>query len=424
MSERRAVWAWAWYDWANSAYTTVVITLFFPILFQDFWNTGQSAAESNLRLGWANGLAGLVVALSAPVLGAVADHSGAKRRFLAVFMLAGAAGTVALYWVPQGSWLAAVTLYVVATVGFLGANVFYDALLVSVATAARRDFVSALGYGVGYLGGALTATVSVVLALKPTAFGFADSLAAARFSFLLIAAWWLLFALPLLRFVPEPAPQRPLRLAVVGQGLREVAGTLRRIGRLRHVAMFLLAYWLYIDAVDTVIVMAVAYGRALGFGMQELILAVLLVQFIGFPSAIGYGYLAERIGAKRGIYIGLAVYVLVCIWAMRISQTWEFYGIAVLVGLVQGGVQALSRSFYARLIPPQEAGEFFGFYNLLGKFATLIGPPLFGWFGVLFGDPRYSMLALIFLFAAGAVVLTRVKESPQAEVLGESTAGP
>lgn len=418
--DRRAVWAWAWYDWANSAYTTVVVTLFFPILFQDYWTSGQSATEANLRLGWASGTAGLLVAVCAPVLGAVADRTGAKRRFLLAFMLAGALATVSLYWVPSGSWVAAASLYILASVGFMGANVFYDALLVAVAAPSRRDFVSALGFGVGYLGGGLIAAVSVLLALKPAAFGFGDAGAAARFSFLLVAGWWVVFALPLLLFVPEPAGQRQLNLAALGAGVREVAETLRRIRALRPVALFLLAYWLYIDAVDTVVVMAVAYGRSLGFGMQELILAVLLVQFIGFPSAIVYGHLAQRLGAKPGIYFGLVVYVLVCLWATQLQATWEFYGIAVLVGLVQGGVQALSRSFYAGLIPPAEAGEFFGFYNLLGKSATIIGPPLFGWFGVLFDNPRYSMLALIILFVAGGLLLTQVKPS----ALGGGGTGP
>jgi UMF1 family MFS transporter len=415
---RRAVWAWAWYDWANSAYTTVVVTLFFPILFQDYWTVGMAGTEATFRLGWASGLAGLLVALSAPLLGAVADRAGAKRRFLIFFMLLGALATVLLAMVPAGSWLAAAALYVFATVGFMGANVFYDALLVAVARPERQHFVSALGFGVGYLGGGLIAAVSVVLALQPAAFGFADAGAAARFAFLLVAGWWVIFALPLLLFVREPAAKRPLSLAAVGDAFKDVVATVRRIRQLRPVALFLLAYWLYIDAVDTVVVMAVAYGRSLGFGMQELILAVLLVQFIGFPSAIVYGKLAQRFGAKRGIYFGLTVYVLVCIWASQLQFSWEFYGIAVLVGLVQGGVQALSRSFYARLIPPAEAGEFFGFYNMLGKSATLIGPPLFGWFGVAFGNQRYSMLALIILFIAGALVLSLVKEP-----LGNAGAG-
>lgn len=407
--ERRATWSWAFYDWANSAYATVVIAGFFPVFFQSFWSTGVDPAVATSRLGFANGLSGAIIALSAPFLGAIADYAGAKRRLLGLFMLLGVLCTAALSFVEAGAWFEAAALFVLANVGFMGANVFYDALLVAVSRRKRLDFVSGLGYGMGYLGGGLLFAGAVAATLKPELFGLADQAQAVQASFVATAIWWLIFALPLFLWVREPAPRLTSYRAAVAAGMKQVAMTLRRITKMRQVGLFLLAYWLYIDGVHTVITMAVGYGAALGFGTEQLISALLLVQFVGFPAAILFGKLGERIGAKRGIFLGLAVYVGVSVWGVFLSEPWEFFGIAVLVGMVQGGVQALSRSYYARLIPEAESGEFFGFYNLLGKFATLIGPPLFGLFGLWFGQ-RYSMLAVIILFVAGGLLLARVRE--------------
>lgn len=407
---RRTVWSWAFYDWANSAFATVVLAGFFPLLFQDFWNAGIPAEVSNLRLGWANAAASLILVLSAPLLGALADAAGAHKRILFLFAVPGMAATAALTLVPEGAWLTASLLFVCASLGFLGANLLYDALLVQIAPPARWHSVSGLGFGLGYLGGGLLYLICVAAALRPELFGLADSTGAALGAFTLTAIWWAVFSLPLLLLVPEPGRQRQ---TVGGSLWRDSIGqvwqTLRRLRHHRTIAVFLLAYWLYIDGVGTVIRMAVAYGRALGFERPDLILALLLVQFVGFPAAIAFGHLGERIGPRRGIYLGLAIYLLVCIWGTFIRSPWEFFTIAVLIGLVQGGVQALSRSFYARLIPAGRSGEFFGFYNLMGKFAALIGPPLFGLFGTWFGV-RYSMLALILLFVAGGLLLSRVRE--------------
>lgn len=408
---RSAVWGWACYDWANSAFATVVLAGFFPLLFEDFWSTGASGAESNLRLGWINAVAGLVIALSAPLLGAVADRAGAKKRFLIVFAVMGIIATALLSTVPGGAWLSAATLYVCAMIGFTGANVFYDALLLAVAPPERWHFVSGLGFAMGYLGGGLLYLGCVLAALSPKAFGFPNATAAATAAFLATALWWAVFSIPLIVLVQEPAPARRVHRRAWSRGLAQLVETIHHLRTFRVVGIFLVAYWLYIDAVGTVIRMAVAYGRSLGFAQNELIVALLITQFVGFPAAILFGWLGEHIGPRRGIYLGLTVYLGVCIWGALIHQPWEFFSIAVLVGLVQGGVQALSRSFYARLIPADGAGEFFGFYNLIGKFAVLIGPPLFGLFGVWFGNPRYSMLALIVLFVAGGVLLSRVSES-------------
>ncbi|SEA44841.1 MFS transporter [Microbulbifer marinus] len=406
---RRAIWSWAFYDWANSAFATVVLAGFFPLLFLDFWNAGESAETANLRLGWANAAASLFIALAAPLIGALADRAGARKRLLLLFAVTGMFATALLAGVPGGAWLPAASLFVCATIGFLGANLLYDALLTSVAPPARWHAVSGLGFGLGYLGGGLLYLGCVAAALKPAAFGFAGSTEAALAAFLVTAVWWALFSLPLVIWVREPPATAPAASrSLLRQTLAELRGTIRHLRHYRPVMIFLLAYWLYIDGVGTVIRMAVAYGRALGFERSHLILALLLVQFVGFPAAILFAHLGERIGPQRGIYFGLGVYILVCVWGAFIRAPWEFFVIAVLIGLVQGGVQALSRSCYARLIPAARSGEFFGFYNLMGKFAALIGPPLFGLFGSWFGEVRYSMLALILLFVAGGLVLSRL----------------
>ena len=415
MEERRAVWSWALYDWANSAFATVVLAGFFPILFGGLWSNDVAAVESNYRLGMINAAAGAFIAVSAPVLGALADVGGFKKRMLAIFMVLGATATGLLFFVDAGQWVAAGLLYIAGSIGFMAANIFYDALLISVAPKSRWHFVSGLGFGLGYLGGGLLYAFCVWMAIAPQRFGFADATAAAQFSFLLVAGWWAVFALPVLVWVNDRPVSRSPRHGLAVQAFKQVWRTLRKIRSHRNAAVFLLAYWFYIDGVDTIIRMAVAYGTSLGFGTEDLIKALLLTQFIGFPAAIIYGKLSERFTAKRSLYAGLVTYVGICIWGTQIHSAAEFYGVAVLIGLVQGGVQSVSRSFFAGLIPRQESAEFFGFYNLLGKFATLLGPPLFAIVGREAGDVRYSILSLILLFAIGMLLLSRVREEQGAE---------
>lgn len=411
-NDYKAIWSWAFYDWANSAFATVVLAGFFPLLFQDFWSSDSTPEQANLRLGWVNAVASLLIALCAPFVGALADSAGAHKRLLIAFAVPGIFATGLLAGVPEGGWVWAGVLFVFASIGFMGANLLYDALLVHVAPPARWHQVSGLGFGLGYLGGGLLYLLCVAMAIKPEFFGFAGSTQAALAAFLFTAGWWALFSVPLVMLVPETAPIGTKGTSVWRENFRQLRDTFSHVLKNRSIGFFLLAYWLYIDGVGTVIRMAVAYGRALGIEQSYLITALLLVQFVGFPAAIAFGYLGQRIGPKRGIYIGIAVYILVCIWGAFIHAPWEFFAIAVLIGLVQGGVQALSRSYYAQLIPAHKSGEFFGFYNLMGRFAALIGPPLFGLFGVWFGDVRYSMLALILLFVAGGLLLSRVTAVP------------
>lgn len=406
---RRAVWSWALYDWANSAFATTVMAGFFPLFFKAYWADGASATTSTFYLGMANSGASVVIAALAPFLGAIADRGGAKKRFLFWFAALGVVMTGALRFVERGHWQAAVFLFVAATIGFMGSNTFYDALLPAVAPKDRLDRVSALGYALGYIGGGLLFGLNVLMYLKPAAFGLADGAAAIRVSFLMVALWWALFSIPLLLFVDEPRYRAPLPLGeAIGAGWRQLLHTAREIRDLKVVGLFLAAYWLYIDGVDTIVRMAVDYGMALGFPSGALITALLLVQFVAFPAAVMYGRISERTGPKPAILAAIAGYGGITVLAYFMTEQWHFYALAILVGLFQGGVQAISRSLYARLIPPDKSAEFFGFYNMLGKFAAVVGPALMGTVTLLTGSPRTGILSLLALFAGGAALLWRV----------------
>jgi len=413
-TDKKAVFAWAMYDWANSAFATTVMAGFFPIFFKQFWSIGADTTLSTARLGLANSLAGIAVALCAPLLGAIADKGSSKKKFLSFFALMGVVMTLALYWVSKGNWPAAVLLYVFATVGFSGGNIFYDALIVAVASERKMDVVSALGFSLGYLGGGILFALNVWMTLSPAAFGFAGPGEAVQFSFLTVGTWWAIFSVPLFLLVREPTGTRPASgMNIVRAGFSEIISTFQEIRHLKTIFLFLLAYWLYIDGVDTIIRMAVDYGISIGLESNDLIVALLITQFVGFPSAIGFGFLGDRIGAKRAIFAAIAVYLFVTLWAPFMKSSTEFFILAVIVGLVQGGIQALSRSFYAKIIPNDKSAEYFGFYNMIGKFSAIIGPGFMGGIGLAarsMGYPsdtasRISITAVSLFFLAGGVLL-------------------
>jgi UMF1 family MFS transporter len=407
--DTKKVISWALYDWANSAFATTVMAGFFPVFFKQYWSAGGAAVESTFRLGAANSASSLIIVVAAPVLGAIADRGSAKKRFLLFFSFLGILMTGGLHFIGKGDWLTAAVLYVLATIGFSGGNIFYDALLVSVAGPKKVDFVSALGFALGYLGGGLLFAFNIVMTLKPHLFGLADAAEAVRWSYITVAVWWAVFSLPIILFVDETQGQQErLTLNAVTEGFRQLARSVAGIRRLKVVVLFLLGYWLYIDALDTIVRMAVDYGLAIGLKSDGLMKALLITQFVGFPAAIVFGKFGERLGAKTGILTGIGVYLVITIWAYFMRSQTEFYILAIGIGLVQGGVQSLSRSLYARIIPKNSSAEFFGFYNMLGKFAAVIGPLLMGWVGVISGDSRTGILSLIVLFITGGLLLSRV----------------
>ncbi len=444
----KSIWGWALYDWANSAFATTVMAVFFPILYKQYWSLGIDVNLSTFRLGMGNAAASLIVALMAPILGAVADGGGLRKRLLIGFTYLGVLMTAALALIPQGQWALALLVYSGGVIGFSGAVVFYDALLPQVAPPHRIDQVSSLGYGLGYLGGGLLLAVNVAMTVNPGRFGLADATHAVQAAFFCVALWWGLFALATFIWVPaDPAVQRPSLYRQVAAGWQKVKKTLKKIRQLKMLFTFLLAYWCYIDGVDTIVRMAVDYGISLGFNTNDLVKALLITQFVGFPSALLFGLLGRYWGVRRSIYLALAVYMAVTLWGAFMNRPAEFYLLAAVIGLVQGGIQALSRSYYARLIPHDQSAEFFGFYNMLGKFAAIIGPVLMGLTGLmtkrLLLPPaptaeelratgllatRMGIISVLLLFIAGAVLLFFVDEKKAkielSKIAGSEFAGP
>jgi len=402
---RRSVLSWAFYDWANSAFATVVMAGFFPLFFKQFWAADLAATDSTFWLGVTNSVASLIVVACAPLLGALADQLGAKKRFLILFTALGVLASGALFFLAQGLWGMALAIYLCGLLGFSGSNIFYDALLVDIAAPAEYERVSAFGYALGYLGGGLLFALCVVSML----FGFAGPVDVIQFSFLGVALWWALFALPAAFWVPETdgARDREIGTALVG-AVRELRETLRRIRCLRETFLFLLAYWCYIDGVDTIVRMAVDYGLSIGFGANSLMLALLITQFVGFPAALAFGRLGARWGAKRGILLAIGIYLLVVVGASRMDRVEEFYLLAAVIGLVQGGIQALSRALFAGFVPPGRTAEFFGLFNMVGKFAAVLGPALVAMAAALTDEPRLSLLPILLLFLVGAGLLWHV----------------
>ncbi len=405
---RRPVIGWAFYDWANSAFSLTVVTAFVPVMLAEYWSDGVDSTVTTFRLGMANGVASLIVALSVPLIGALADRLGNRKGLLVVLAALGIVMTGSLFFVAQGQWPLAVACYVIAVVGFAGSNSVYDALLVNVSPSSHFDRISAFGYALGYLGGALLFTVNVIMVSNPAAFGLASEVEAIRLAFLMVAAWWAVFSLPLLLWVKEGHQTDGVQPR--GQLLQSLKRTLRGIRGHRNLGLFLIAYWLYIDGVYTIIKMAVDFGLSQGLSMQDLIRAILITNFVGFPATILFGRIASRWGTKRALCLGLTIYIVVTFAAVFITTATQFYLLAISIGLVQGGVQSLSRSFFARLIPEERSAEYFGFYNMLGKFSAILGPVLAGVVTLTFNSQRIGILSILILFVSGFFILLKVEQ--------------
>ncbi|MBC7236799.1 MAG: MFS transporter [Chloroflexi bacterium] len=408
---RRIINAWCMYDWANSAFATTVMAALLPPYFSRVAAATLPKNVATSIWGYAVSAAMLLVAFMGPVLGAIADHSGGKKRFLRAFLILAIVFTGLLFFVREGDWLAAVIFYVLASVGNGGANIFYDSLLPHVARPEEIDQVSTKGYALGYLGGGILLLVNLLWYIQPGWFGFADAGAAVRASFLSVALWWAIFSLPLFRVVPEPAASpvigeiNPLRA-----GFRRLAETFRQVRRYKELFKFLIAFWLYADGIGTIIKMATIYGAEIGIGTADLAGALLLTQIVGVPLTFAFGGLAKRLGAKRSIYLALTVYTLISIAGYFMSRAWHFWVLAGMVGTVQGGSQALSRSLFGAMTPKARSAEFYGFFDISSKFAGIAGPLLFGVTASLAGTSRWSIVSLILFFALGALLLNRVDE--------------
>lgn len=406
---KREVTSWALYDWANSAFSTTIVAGFFPVLYNSM--TAQlSAGEAQFWFNIALAVSSAVVALLSPILGAIADFGGRRKRYLAAFASLGILMCLGLAWAVAGVWWMALIVYGLGQVGFAGANTFYDALLVEVSPDDEVDVVSGYGYALGYLGGGLLFLLNVLMVTQPAWFGFENVTTALAVSFASVGVWWFVFTIPLLAYVPETPVQSGLGVGqVIGQGFKRLKATAGEIRKLRTASLFLIGYWLYIDGVGTIYKMAVFFAeRILELPSDSLIVALLLTQFIAFPAALLLGWIGKVTSPKAGIMICLVVYVLVVVYAWRWLETGlDFYFLAAAIGLVQGGVQSLSRSLFARLIPDSKTTEFFGFFNMVGKFSAILGPFLIAIvpFVVPGAENRDGILVLVFLFIVGGILL-------------------
>lgn len=409
IDSKKTILAWSFYDWANSAFATTVMAGFFPIFFKEYWSNTDSVTLSTWYLGLANSVASIIVAAMAPFLGAIADRGTAKKKFLILFAFLGIIGTGSLWIVGQGQWQMAVVFYIISSIGFLGGNIFYDSLLPGIASKEKIDYASSLGFALGYIGGGILFLINVLMYLSPELFGLPDGATAIRLSFIMVSVWWAIFSIPIMVFVEEPRIHDSIGIMnAIGAGWGQLKNTIKEIRHLKVVGTFLLAYWLYIDGVDTLIRMAVDYGTSLGFPASSLITALLMVQFVGFPATLAYNWFASKIGIKKAVYVAICGYIVITIFGVFVRELWHFYAIAIFIACFQGGIQALSRSMYSRIIPSNKAAEFYGFYNMLGKFAAIIGPPLMGYVGLVTGNPRLGILAITVLFIGGAYILTKV----------------
>ncbi len=405
------------YDWANSAFATTVIAGFFPVFYSVLTadlDTGESQFWFNITLAASS----LLIAVAAPLLGAISDHGGSRKKFLAAFAMLGILMSASLAWVHVGIWWAGLLLYGVGSIGFSGANIFYDSMIMEVSEPEEFDVVSAYGYALGYIGGGLLFALNALMVTQPHWFGFADAASALSAAFISVALWWGLFTIPLLMMVGETPPSKhtsakqTTAIEAIRAGFAELVVTFKELRRMRTLFLFLIAYWFYIDGVGTIIKMAVFFGdRILGLPSQSLLTALLLTQFVAFPAALFFGWLGKKIGPRRGILIGLSVYMAVVIYAWRwLDSAMDFYFLATAIGLVQGGVQSLSRSMYARFVPKKRSAEFFGFFNMVGKFAAILGPLLMTAVPFLIpgANERDSILSLLLLFVIGGWLLWKV----------------
>lgn len=408
----REKFSWSLYDWANSVFATTVLAGFFPLFFKSFWAGDLDDATSTALLGTVSSIAGLIIVLIAPILGAMADLSRNKKLFLLIFALLGIISTSTLFFISYGLWEWSLIIFGLSIIGFSGANIFYDSLLIDVSSDEDRNYVSSMGYALGYLGGGILFLINVLMYLYPSYFNLNSQTEGILYSFLSVALWWLLFSMPLFLFVQQKKIndiadfKNPFK-----QSFIRVMNTFREIKKYKAVLIFLIAYWFYIDAIDTIVRMAVAYGTDLGFDSSKLIIALIFTQFIGFPATFAYGYLAEKFGLFNMLVVGILIYILICIYSLFITSATDFFILAGLVGLVQGGVQSLSRTIFSRLIPQDKATEFFGFYNLIGKSAVVVGPALVGWMAYLFDNPKAGIISLLLLFIPGIIILFYVPKT-------------
>ncbi|WP_059043153.1 MFS transporter [Paenibacillus rubinfantis] len=407
---KSAIRAWILYDWANSAYSTTVLAAVLPIFYAGVAAQGLNETTASSYLAYTHSIGMALVAVISPLLGSIADISGRKTTFLTWFALLGIVATTGFAMVGPGDWLLASALLVITTVGFSGSLTFYDAMLPDLVPSRDRDDISAKGYAAGYVGGGILLALNLLMIQQPQWIGLSDELAGTRLSFLSVGLWWLVFSLPIMRKVPN-LPKQSSGLTAGGYvraASQRIGGTFRDIRRYPQLFRMIAAFWFYNDGINTIILMATIYGTTLGIGTSDLILALLITQFVGFPSTILLGKAAGRLGPKRVLIASLGIYVLIVLLGFAMNSALHFYILAVMVGVVQGGSQSISRSILSDLMPASRTGEFFGFVNITSKFSSIFGPFAFGLIGQITGNPRLGILSLLLFFGLGIAVVMKL----------------
>jgi len=410
---RKIINAWCMYDWANSAFATTIMGAMFPPFYRGMVTAaGLRPEDATAYWAYTASAALLLIAILAPVLGAISDHTGGKKRYIAFFAGLGVVGTGFFALLGDDTYILGSILFIMGNVGFAGANIFYESLLPHLAKKDDIDQISTRGYALGYVGGGILLIVNVLWYMKPEWFFMPGVGFALRASFFSVAVWWAIFSIPLFRSVPEPLVARGERddVNVIRAGFERLARTFRQITRYKQLLLFLVAFWIYNDGIGTIIKMATAYGDEIGIGLTDLTIALIITQFVAIPFSFGFGWLARRLGAKRSILLALGVYTFISIGGFFMQTATHFYILALMVGMVQGGSQALSRSLYGAMVPKDRSAEFFGFFSTSSKFAGILGPLLFGVVSQIAGGSRLSIISLIVFFIVGGLLLTRVDE--------------
>lgn len=406
--------SWIMYDWANSAYSMTMLSTILPIYFTSVvGEAGISKGLATSYWGYTNSIASLIVAMCAPIMGGLADYMGVKMKFFKIFTFMGIIFTGLIAVVPHGQWIPLLVIYVISLIGFSLSNVFYDSFLTDVTTDERMDYVSSMGYAYGYIGSTIPFIVCMALIIGAQKGIVPISVTlATKGSFIITAAWWFYYTLPMLKNV-EQVHGKVYKKFAVRDSIQDIKRSFIKIKRHKKAFLFLMAYFFYIDGVDTIIRMAASFGTALGISYTTLLVVLLVCQFIAFPFAIIYGKLTERFNGKNMLIVGICVYILICVVAFFMTTAREFWILSFLVASSQGGIQALSRSYFAKMIPKENSNEYFGFYNIFGKFAAIMGPFLVAVITQVTGEVRFGVISLIALFVLGGLLFikaTRIED--------------
>ena len=398
-------WSWIFQDWANSAYSLMITTAIFPIYYKSLTDAaGIASYDSTAYLGYAKSISTIFIALLAPFLGTSADFKGVRKPLFTIGTLVGIVSVLGMIFVKSDFWLLLLILYGFSAMGFSMANIFYDASIMDVTSYDRVDMVSSAGFGFGYIGSVIPFLIFMGLNFS----GLLSSTITVYIGFILTAVWWFVFTIPYWKNVTQITYRQKTR-SLIKESLESLRTTFMDIQQYPHIVMFLIAYFFYIDGVGTIIAMATAVGSDRGLSSQELILMLLLVQIVAFPFSMLYGYLSKKIGNKQMLYVGILTYIVICVLGLGLKEFKDFLILAVLVGSAQGGIQALSRSYFGQIIPRDKSNQFFGFYNIFGKFSSILGTTILAVVAQLTGDSLKGLFAIIVEFIIGAILLSFVK---------------